>query len=94
VPLKFNIHCARTALVVLLCAVSCGSQERKAPESPQRFYIVKLTTSRTPPYWADYILDLRANGPDVQVREFQIAPLSRFCSDDVTVKAAEKILPK
>jgi len=94
VPLKFNIHYARTALVVLLCAVSCASQERKPPESPERFYIVKLTTSRTPPYWADYILDLRTSGPDVQVREFQIAPLSRFCSDDVTVKAAEKILPK
>jgi len=57
------------------------------------FYIVKLASMDTAPTWADYILDVRADGPDVVVREVQIAPLSRFCADDVTVKAVEKVLP-
>lgn len=83
-----------TALIVLGLTAPSVSQQGEPAASLERFYIVKLATSDVAPFWSDYILDIRANGPDVLAREFQIAPLSRFCSDDVTVKAVAKVVPR
>ena len=92
-PDKKRLKCWLPGLI-LVFALWSHAQEHKPAEAPERFFIVKLATTQAGSSWADYILDVRTSGPDVTVREFQIAPLGRFCSDDVTVKAVEKILPR
>ncbi len=45
------------------------------------------------PGWSDTILDVRQEVGGARVREIRIAPMSRNCAHDVTVKAVERVFP-
>jgi hypothetical protein len=86
------------ALFVLpICAALAAGQRpsaRKDTAPLLHFYTVTQVPSDAAHAWVDRILDVRAAGDGVRVRFIHIAPVSAQCPHIVTVKAAERVLPK
>jgi TonB family protein len=55
------------------------------------FYVVTHVVSDASPFNYEYVLDVKAQGTDVLVREIRIAPFSSGCPG-VTVKAVDRVL--
>lgn len=56
------------------------------------FYVVTHVISDASPFRYEYVLDVKAQGKDVLVREIRIAPTESGCSRVPTVKAADHLL--
>ena len=70
-----------------------GVRQSKEEIELGSFYVVTQAVSDKGTPWADKILDVRAEVGGVRVREIRIAPMNRNCAHNVTVKAAERVLP-
>ncbi len=55
------------------------------------FYVATHVVSDASPFKYEYVLDVKAQGKDVLVREIRIAPLNSSCPG-ITVKAADHLL--
>src|ERR1700735_3011903 len=99
-------ECVLIATIGFVCAgglvraksgatVTAGAGARQSKEEIElgSFYVVTQAVSDKGTPWADKILDVRAEGEGIRVREIRIAPLNRNCAHQITVKAVERVLP-
>ena len=70
-----------------------GNRSTVGPEALQSLYIVTHVISDDSPFWFEYVLDVRAQGTNVLVRDIRIAPLNSICTRNLTVKAVDHLLP-
>jgi TonB family protein len=92
-----NLRYIAAAFVIFLASgallFATGSSSAGGPEGFQSLYIVTHAISDASPFWFEYVLDVRAQGTGVLVRDIRIAPLNSICTRNLTVKAIDHLLP-
>jgi len=91
--LRYSALCLTTSLMwgALVPRIEARTQNEKELEG---FYIVTHVVSDASPFHYEYVLDVKPQGKDVLVRQIRIAPMSSGCPSGLTVKAADRLIPK